>query len=158
MSGAVLGLFLAQRNDELCERCVFHLLAIENRADRFAIQPRFLRGFSQSTRSDLGHQSFISGDPPSVIMNTNIVDILDEVVFTLFEPRNLFTNAVLQAAFDRHPLQQASRMSSAFLSIRPVRFNLSVLDVTAQNIAQRDDVGSREFVQTIVFPVVRVHA
>jgi len=46
----------------------------------------------------------------------------------------------------------------AFLSVRPERFDLRVLDVAAQNIAQSDDIRWREFVQAIALSIMRVDA
>lgn len=91
-------------------------------------------------------------------MNTDVVDVFDKIVLALFKPGNLFPNAMLQAGFDRHPLQQPARMSLAFLPIWPERFDFRVLDVAAQYIAQSDDIRSREFVQAVALSVMRVDA
>lgn len=94
-------------------------VSIENCPNRFAIKSRLFSRFSQSTPTDLCYQTFVGGHPPAVIMNTHIIDVLDEIVFALFKARNLFPNAMLQAAVDRHPAQQPARVSFALFSIRP---------------------------------------
>src|SRR5262245_14858391 len=91
-------------------------------------------------------------------MNANIIDVFDEIVLALLKSRHLFSNAVLHAAVDRHPVQQSTCMWFALLSVRPERFDFRVLDIAAQNIAQSNDIRSREFVQPIALPIMCVDA
>ena len=79
-------------------------------------------------------------------MHTYVIYVLDEIVFALLESRNLFPNAMLQAAIDGHAAQQSTRMRLAFLPVWPERFNFGVLNIAAQNISQSHDIPSREFV------------
>jgi len=64
-------------------------------------------------------------------MNTLIIDVLDEIVFALFKSRDFFSNAMLQAAIDRHLAQQSACMSLAFLSVQAERLDFKVLDIAA---------------------------
>src|SRR5207248_2411816 len=38
--------------------------------------------------------------------DAHIIDVFDEIVFALFKPHNLFSNAMMQAAVDGHTAQQ----------------------------------------------------
>src|SRR6516225_8765688 len=49
-------------------------------------------------------------------------------------------------------------MSFTFLSVRPERFDFSMLDIAAQHISQSDDIRTREFVETIALSIVCVDA
>src|SRR5258708_38632271 len=96
--------------------------------------------------------------PPTVIMNAHVIDVLDKIVFALLKPRDLFSNAMLEAAADRHPAQQSACMSLAFLPVRPERLDFRVLDMAAHDISQRDDIRSREFIQPIFLAIACVDA
>ena len=75
-------------------------------------------------------------------MHTYVIYVLDEIVFALLESRNLFPNAMLQAAIDGHAAQQSTRMCLAFLPVGSERFYFGMLDIAAENIPQRDYVRS----------------
>jgi len=91
-------------------------------------------------------------------MNAHIVDVFDEIVFALFKPRNLFSNAIVEPAIDVHSPQQSPCMGLAFFSVWTKRFNFRMLNIAAQDIAKRDEIRVCEFVQAIAFSVVRVDA
>jgi len=67
-------------------------------------------------------------------MNAHVIDVFDEIVFALFKARNLFSDAMLKATVNRHPMQQPALMSFAYRSVRPERFDLGVLNIAAQNV------------------------
>src|SRR5271154_5085767 len=91
-------------------------------------------------------------------MNAHVIDVLDEIVFTLLKARHLFSNAMLQAAVDRHPAQQTACMSLALIPIRPERLYFRMLDIAAHDISQSDDIRSLEFIQAITLPIACVGA
>ena len=91
-------------------------------------------------------------------MDAHIIDVFDEIAVPLLEPRNLFTDAMLQAALDRHPLHQPACMRLTRHSVWPKRFDFGVLEIAAQDISQSDDVPTRKFVQPIVLSIMRIDA
>jgi hypothetical protein len=52
-------------------------------------------------------------------MNAHVVAVFDETVFALFKPRNFVSDAMMQAAVDRHLVLEPARMSFAFPSVHP---------------------------------------
>jgi hypothetical protein len=77
------------------QRRGFDLSAGHNGPNRLAIKPGVSRRLSQATHPDLRHKTFVRGDASTVIVNTTIIDVFDKVICALFEPGNLFSNAML---------------------------------------------------------------